>query len=148
MRQSKGRPTNYKEEYCNQIIDYFSREPQQILYKKTYYSDGTLKSEEPIILPAPIPTFQEFAERIGVHTDTLVEWTKVHESFAQAYERARQSQEKIWMVNGMSGLYNSQFVQFFGKNCLGYKDRQEIKANLEGAVNIETALKKVEGDEF
>jgi hypothetical protein len=41
--------------------------------------------------------------------------------------RAKQLQEKIWLTNGMNNLYNSQFAQFFGKNCLGYKDKQEVE---------------------
>ena len=27
----------------------------------------------------------------------------------------------------MGNLYNSQFAQFFGKNCLGYKDKTETE---------------------
>ena len=27
----------------------------------------------------------------------------------------------------MNNNYNSQFAQFFGKNCLGYKDKTEVE---------------------
>jgi hypothetical protein len=27
----------------------------------------------------------------------------------------------------MNNSYNSQFAQFFSKNCLGYKDKQEVE---------------------
>ena len=120
-----GRPTKYKKRYCEDIVAYFTVEPQQTVYKKTYYANGNLKSEEPITLPEQFPTMQGFADYIGVHIDTLHEWKSVHKEFSESYRRAQQLQEKIWLVNGMSGLYNSQFAQFFGKNCLGYKDKQE-----------------------
>ena len=37
----------------------------------------------------------------------------------------KQLQEKILETNAMMGNYNAQFAQFYAKNCLGYKDRQE-----------------------
>lgn len=122
-----GRPTKYKEDYCQAIIDYFDIPPQQTVYKKTYFSDGTLKSEDPITLPAQFPTLQGFAHSIGVDKDTLLNWGEKHQEFFGALTRAKELQEKIWLVNGMGGQYNAQFAQFFGKNCLGYKDKQEVE---------------------
>jgi hypothetical protein len=122
-----GQPTKYRPEYCEQIIEYFTVQPQQTVYKKTYYADGGLKSEEPVVLPEQLPTFQKFADTIGVVVSTLWEWEKEHIEFSKAYARAKQLQEHIWLVNGMSNLYNAQFAQFFGKNCLGYKDKTETE---------------------
>ncbi len=122
-----GRPTKYKPEYCQQIIDYFSVQPQQTVYKKEYFKDGTIKSEVPITLPAQFPTFQGFAQEIGVNTSTLYEWVNEYKEFSESFTRAKEIQEKIWLINSMGNLYNSQFAQFFGKNCLGYKDKTEIE---------------------
>lgn len=121
-----GRPTKYKEEYCESIIKYFDIPPQQTVYKKTYYADGTLKSEDPIVLPVQFPTLQGFAHDIGVNVDTMIEWCKVHEKFSEAYTHAKALQERTWLTNAMGGLYNAQFAQFYGKNCLGYKDKTEV----------------------
>lgn len=122
-----GRPTKYKKEYCQQIVDYFTKEPQEVTTKKEYYNNGELKSETPIIMPVQFPTFQGFASEIGVNVDTLHEWKAKHKEFSEAYTRAQELQEKIWLVNAMSGQYNAQFAQFFGKNCLGYKDKTELE---------------------
>lgn len=122
-----ARPTKYKKSYCDDIVRFFAVPPSQTVYKKTYYADGGVKSEEPIVLPADLPTFQAFASSIGVHVDTLHEWRQQHEEFSEAYMRAKQMQESIWLVNGMSGRYNAQFAQFFGKNCLGYSDKSEVE---------------------
>jgi hypothetical protein len=141
-----GAPTTYKEEYCQQMIDYFEREPQQTVYKKTYYADGTLKSEEPVVLPEQLPTFQGFAHEIGTTHKTLLDWANRHSEFSEAYARAKALQEKIWLDNGMGGLYNSQFAQFFGKNCLGYKDKTEIEStniNIEAEMTAEERQKKI-----
>jgi len=122
-----GRPTEYKEEYCNQIIQYFKKPPFNTIYKREYFQNGELKSETPILVANEFPTFQGFADEIDVNIDTLHEWKKIHIKFSEAYTRAKALQEKIWMINGMQNLYNSQFAQFFGKNCLGYKDQQSIE---------------------
>lgn len=131
-----GRPTLYKPEYCEQIIEYFKREPVNVLYKREYYKDGTLKTEIPILTAAEFPTIEGFAESIEVHKDTVYQWVKDNKEFSDAFSRAKQIQEQIWLVNGMQNLYNSQFAQFFGKNCLGYKDKMEVEQKGESTIEI------------
>ena len=137
----RGRPTKYKEKYCKEIIEYFRVPPTREMMKKEYYQNGNLKSEYPIIVATEFPTFQGFADSIDVNIDTLNEWCKVHEEFSEAYTRAKRLQEKIWLQNGMQGLYNAQFAQFFGKNCLGYKDKTEVEQSGDSKLTI-----KLEGD--
>ena len=131
-KNDTGRPTKYKPEYCKKIIDYFNQPPVITTYKKTYYADGSVKSEEPVMLPCDFPSFQGFASLIEVDVHTLDDWCAEHSDFSTAYARAKQMQENLWLINGMNGQYNSQFAQFFGKNCLGYKDKteQEVKADV------------------
>lgn len=138
-----GRPTVYKSEYCEMIVDFFRVQPQITKKKKTYYASGQVKSEEEYPIAAELPTFQKFADKIGVHIDTLHEWKDKYEEFSEAYARAKQLQEHIWLVNGMSNLYNAQFAQFFGKNCLGYKDKQEVEStnmNLNAEIDTEATF--------
>lgn len=133
-----GCPTKYKEEYCQDIINYFNIQPQFCMYKEEYFQNGQLKSKTPILTANQFPTFQGYADKIGVHIDTLHEWKSKHIKFSEAYMRAKQLQEKIWLVNSMSNLYNAQFAQFFGKNCLGYKDKQEVEHS--GKLKLEDVL--------
>lgn len=123
-----GSPTKYKTEYCEMLVDFFRVQPQILKKKRTYFADGQLKSEEEYPIASELPTFQSFADKIGVHVDTLHEWKNKHEEFSEAYARAKQLQEHIWLVNSMGNLYNAQFAQFFGKNCLGYKDKTEVES--------------------
>lgn len=125
--ETNGRPSKYKEEYCEAIIEHFNIVPITTKSKKTYYADGTLKSEEEYPIGSEFPTFQSFANKIRVNVDTLSEWCKCYEEFSEAYARAKSMQEHIWLVNSMGNLYNAQFAQFFGKNCLGYKDKTEVE---------------------
>ena len=129
-----GRPSKYDEKYCDMLIEHFSVIPQTTKSKKTYYADGTLKSEEEYPIASEFPTFQSFANKIGVNMDTLEEWRTKHQDFSESYARAKELQEHIWLVNSMGNLYNSQFAQFFGKNCLGYKDKTEVETSGETTV--------------
>jgi len=137
-KHAGGRPSKYKKEYCKGIIEYFNKPPYKESYKEEYFADGSIKSKIPIITVTEFPTFQGYADSIGVHIDTLNEWTNKYEEFSEAYKRAKQLQEKIWLVNSMQSLYNPQFAQFFGKNCLGYKDKQELEHS--GRLKLEDVL--------
>ena len=136
MAHPGGRPSKYRKEYCDMIIEYFNRQPQETLYKRTYYDNGLIKSEEPYIIGVQFPTFQGFADSIDVNVDTLYEWGRAHNEFSVAITRARELQEKIWLINGMGGQYNSQFAQFFGRNCLGYKDKTSINVEQESPFEV------------
>jgi hypothetical protein len=125
-----GQPTKYDPEYCEKVIEYFRREPTSTLYKREYFKDGTIKTEVPILTANQLPTFEKFADEIGVHVDTLHEWCKVHTEFSEAYAHAKKLQEHIWKVNSLGNLYNAQFAQFLGKNCFGYKDKIDVDMNV------------------
>ena len=98
-----ARPTKYKKEYCDKIIKYFDVPPQRTEYRRTFYADGMLKSEEPVTKPAVFPTFQGFANLIGVNITTLHEWRRNYPEFSQAFARAKQIQESIEHHQGLKG---------------------------------------------
>lgn len=123
-----GRPTKYKKEYCEKIIEYFSKRPDSDQEEVTYYQNGSVKSRKPG--PWEFPTFQGFAFEIGVTVPTLLKWTTEHKEFFNAYARAKEIQEAIWLQESMAGRYNAQFAKFFGVNCLGYKDKVEQETTI------------------
>jgi len=131
-RQGPGRPAKYKKKYCKMLLEHMDVEPFGYLEKKSFYQNGAVKSEEKIPWAASMPTFQSFARKIGVTHNTLLNWVEQEPEFAEAYQQAKEMQEHIWLVNGMNGLYNASFAQFYGKNCLGYKDRQELDVESRG----------------
>ena len=125
----------YRRAFCRQVEEYFSGPAQRVEKKTTYYPDGGVKTEDPIILPSPMPTFQGFAAHIGVSGDVLRIWREEHPEFDRACRRAQMMQEDKWLVNSMAGLYNSSFAQFYGKTALGYSDK---------AASAESAPREIE----
>lgn len=99
-----GRPTKYKPEYCNQIIEFVKQ----------------AKTDSPKFLT-------RFADSINVCTDTLNEWTKRHKDFSVAYRRALTYHADFVAEQALVGNYNAAFAIFYMKNCAGWTDKQEIK---------------------
>lgn len=133
--REKNRPTKrYTKNMCDAIIHYFDVPAQIHTTKKTYYADGALKSEDPVILPTRFPTIEGFAAKMGVSVEKLKEWANEHKEFAAAMERAENMQKNIWLINSMSGDYNSSFAQFYGKSCLNYEN--ENSADTEFIITV------------
>lgn len=109
-----GRPSQYRPEYAAQLIEYFGEPP----YKED--ADGKIK-------PTDFKSLAGFAVRIGVHRDTLHEWSKVHADFSDAYARAKDFQENFLVVNGNRGLINSNFGIFTAQNVLGWRSKKEVE---------------------
>ncbi len=107
-----GRPSSYDPKYCEEIIAYFSVKPYQ-------------RSEDTKALEAAdFPSFAGFACKIGVHRETLLNWTEKHPEFFDAYKRAKELQENFLLINGMRELVHPAFAIFTAKNVLGYRDKQ------------------------
>jgi hypothetical protein len=121
-----GRPTDYKPEYCEQLIEYFSEVPYKEIIKKIVTKDGEVV-EVPAIEATDFKTLAGFAISIGVHSETLLNWSKEHPEFFDAYKRAKDFQQQFLAVNGNKGLINPAFSIFTAKNVLNWRDKKEIE---------------------
>jgi hypothetical protein len=107
-----GRPTKYKKEYCQDLIDFMSQG----------YS------------------FEAFAGKILVAKDTLNEWCDVHPEFSAAKRLARESCRMFWekialdhivsksIVGVGAQSLNSSVWMFNMKNRFGWTDRITVDA--------------------
>lgn len=124
-KNATGRPTDYREEYCEKIIKFFEREP----FHDEYTEKGVHR------LANKLPTFNRFAMEIGVNEDTIVEWSKVHPEFSAAYNVAKKLQKEFLINNGLAGLYPPASFCFVAKNITDMRDKQEVEHS--GNVNHE-----------
>ncbi len=125
-KRGKGRPTSYREEYCELMVDFFSEDPYREV--ETTHHDkkgGSWTTSED--KANDMPMFSKFALKIGVCHDTLCEWRKVHRDFSEAYKKCKGLQEYFLMINGLKGLYVPSFSIFTAKNICLWRDRQEIE---------------------
>ena len=127
MKQTKknkgGRPTKYKPEYCQDMIDYFRNH-------------------------SGFPTFEHFAvEGCDVHPETLINWAESHEDFFEATKKAKAIQKHRLCEGAFSGELNPTFSIFFAKNNCGMVDKQEVKADLQlGGPILTNIIETKKGD--
>lgn len=115
-----GRPTKYKPEYCQQMIDFFNIPPTR---PDIRIING---NEISVDVANDLPFINSFAMKIGVNRDTLHEWTKVHEEFSDAYKKCKELQKQFLIINALNGNYNSTAFIFTAKNITDMRDKKEI----------------------
>lgn len=108
-----GRPTLYDERYCQLMIDYFNQ-------------PLTVKEEGKSVV-SELPQITGFALSIGVSRQTLLDWTKAHPNFLDAYSTCLALQEQMLAGNAITNRYNPYFAQFMLKNCHGWKESQSLE---------------------
>ena len=120
-----GRPTLYKPEYCQQLLDFVNKDPI------TNCIDA-------------------FAIHLDVDDDTIYEWRKVHPDFSVSMRKAqkirRLAMESLGkaFITGKNRHGNAHVYQFFMRNWFKehYVERVEMKQEIEA--KVETGL----SDEF
>ena len=138
-----GRPTSYKDEYVDQLIEFFDTSVYTI--KTTYDKEGNEKVEKVL---NPFPTLARFATKIGVTRDTLYEWATArneqgelkHPDFSYAYKRAKDFQEALLVEGAIGGMYQANFSIFTAKNVLGWRDKSEQEITGAGGAPLLNAI--------
>lgn len=145
-----GRPTKYKPEYAEQLIEYFEsylKEPftQQVVGRTTkYYPDGKVKEadEQYKVFPKGVPTIFGFARSIGVWDTTLQDWAKrrigekpedgkpdlrplEYPEFYRAYKQAVKYQTEFFNHAASSGMGSAAWMIFAAKNMIRWRDKIE-----------------------
>ena len=104
MKHAGGRPSEYREEFVNELDKYLE----------------TTGKEQ-----TSLPTKQGFALWIGVDDETLNEWAKVHEEFSATLHRLMLLQAKQLIDDGIYGgkEVNATIVKLLLQNNHGMKER-------------------------
>ena len=118
-----GQPTKWKPRFNQDIIDFFTVDEP---YRE--HEDDKSKIQ---LIPAILPLFENFAHKIGVNGDTLVEWAKEenkkkYPGFSAAYARAKQLQQAQLVQGAIAGAYAPQFSIFLAKNITNMRDESTL----------------------
>lgn len=142
-----GRPTKYKPEYVQELMDYFNKPSGS--WTQFEKKNGEVAN---VWVPAKFPTMEGFACEIDVHVDTLHEWATaidendnlIHPEFSEAYKKARGHQTRILVENGLAGGYQANFGIFTAKNVLKWRDTHTIAGDDDAPLLREVQVKFVE----
>ncbi|MEA1079507.1 hypothetical protein [Marinobacter qingdaonensis] len=121
-----GRPSRYKPEYAQQLIEHFDVPPGE--YLDVPQRDGSIKS---VWRANPLPTLAGFCRKLLICRKTLHNWAhEVDESgapvrpeFLHALNAVKEMQEDVFTTNGLSGAYNGPFAALAAKNILDWRDK-------------------------
>lgn len=123
------RPTKYRPEYCQKIIEYFSVDP----YSKHVDADGNHTG-----LPPKAPCIERFADSIGVVKSTLYEWAKRHKEFSNAISIARQKERVFVKDAGLASIYDSRFCNVV------YQSIRDDSPNIHRCRTIRKKISKIQ----
>jgi hypothetical protein len=107
-----ARPTKYKSEYCEKVIELMA--------------EGASKTE--------------VCAEIGICYDTFLDWQKANKEFSESVKRGDKLSEAWWLKSGRLNLENNKF-SYTGwymnmKNRHGWKDKQEVEQSGEVTLKI------------
>jgi hypothetical protein len=122
----RGRPTKYKPEYCQKLIEYFDV-PYFIETIEQKMSASGAVEDIIVMKPNRFRTFDGFATReLGVDVDTLLSWRDKYPDFNGAYRKAKGIQRDMIGAHAMSGGYHTGFAKFMLVNNHNMKDKSEV----------------------
>lgn len=127
-----GRPTDYRDEYVQMMLDYFNPE-----------APGAI-----------MPLLSGFAWKIGVTRSTLHLWATAkddagnlkHPEFSDAYAKCRDAQEVVLATGGLTGAFNASFAGLTAKNILGWRDKQDLEHSGPGGTPMVFKITQDEAD--
>ncbi len=131
-----GAPTKYKEEFCQEMIEFFDMEPFTDV-KIPHYKDGKVVWNDIKRMPNKLPTMVEFVRHLNregydVGYATVYDWLNVkHASFKKKFSEtftciAKDLQKNGLLQNALMGLYNPLFAKFTAINITDMVDKKEI----------------------
>jgi hypothetical protein len=118
-----GRPTDYRPEYCDRIIEFFSRDLYRTEIKQVASQGQVVYLEEKVA--NYLPTFQKFATELGTTHKTLLDWSNKHPEFSEAYDLCKNLQYDFINQHGLLGSYKSAYCKFVATNITDMKDKTE-----------------------
>ena len=155
-----GRPTLYKPQLCQDLIDYFSIPPYT--EKEIPHHDpktGNVVWTDYKRLPNNIPTLTAFCAKYQLGWTTVHEWINPEEptyrpDFANAYTHARAMRADFLVNGGWNNVCQANTFKFIAVNLTDMRDKQEVEhtakdsiASLIQAASQEARRKRIDSVE-
>lgn len=137
VKQPLGRPSSYRPEYAQQMVDYFNQPAWD-----TVDAEGNL-------VEGYFPTLAGFCCEIGVTKVTLRAWTQAKDidgtpmwpEFLSSYEYCREKQEQVFSQGYMRGKYfNPMIGALIAKNLMDWRDKQELESKVTQTTDLTVSV--------
>ncbi|MFH0981888.1 MAG: hypothetical protein V2A79_10145 [Planctomycetota bacterium] len=123
-----GRPTKYKAEFGQMLLDYIDQGPEPWEeYEETYVNRTGQVTKMSKLRAKPLRFIGRWAQNMGISHETLLQWAKEKPEFSEAYSRARQLQAEHILAAGMMKLTDPMMSKFAAVNMTDLSDKQDIR---------------------
>lgn len=122
-----GRPTKYSPDVLKRTYAYIEECADKV---KLFHKTRGDKSDtyERLVFPN-LPMKEELAFILGVHRDTLQEWSSKYPEFSVALERLEQKQKVMLLKGGISGQYNPLITKLTLSANHGMKEKSDVTSD-------------------
>jgi transposase len=129
-----GRPTSYKPEFCQALMDYVEANTRDA------WRENTTATGQVQILPVKPPSIARFAQSIDVAESTIYEWLKqtnddgtlTYPEFSKVFTRAREAIGVFWIEMSVGGAVPNGVAIMGLKNISGWTDKTEVETKEVG----------------
>lgn len=125
-----GRPTKYKPEYCDKLIEFFDIPFYKEVEIEKMSASGVVKTIQEK-RPNDFPMLEDFCWEIDICPDTIANWCKEYPEFFRAVRKAKAMQKRFLTKHGLGGGYKDNFARFIAVNLTDYVDKSEVKTENE-----------------
>lgn len=132
----------YKPAYCQKLVDYFDIEPYYEKAIKGKGRDGKEYIVKYTTVANDLPLLSGFAKSIDIASETVSRWGRKHKEFGQALKKAKDSQKRILVTNGLKGYYDRTFAIFTAKNVTDMRDVKEHDIKGDFSISFHESLKQ------
>jgi|TARA_R110000751_G_scaffold71447_1_gene145052 hypothetical protein len=141
VKNRGGRPTLYRPEYCEHLVDWFQAGLEEITNPERVTNKiGDIKHVTAPIFPR---TIAGYACIVGVGADCLTDWASKHAEFGRAMKTAKAIQEQCAAMMTATGAWTPSFGIFMLKNCSGWTDRVDITLDSQVTLTFDAADSEV-----
>lgn len=130
-RRKIGRPTKYRPEFPQQLLDFIKRGGSTIV-RPMIVSGGQQQGSEIVDHPiGQLPArFEGFCRSIDISEQTFDRWQETYPLFREAYQKSKVIQREQILQGMTSGVYQVAGAIFDLKNNHGYRDRHDFQTDV------------------
>lgn len=118
-----GRPTKYKENYPEVLVDWFER-PDFEYEDQEVASAGVVKTIR-VKVPTKFPSVEGFCRHLKISKVTFHKWVKKYPLFMNALSKCKAIQQDHLVNHALNGTFHAGFAKFLMINLTEYKDKVE-----------------------
>lgn len=138
--KTRGRPTKYTPTMCKKVDEFLELMKDEETNDVVQVSSKGSESYKRRVI-VRLPTIEKFARFVGVHKDTLYEWSSKYKNFSDSLDKIVEEQKNRLIESGLSGEYNPTIAKLVLSANHGMAEKSESEVTVKGLLSAEDRKK-------